>query len=179
MCLCSVCVFEHIDLRGCPQRPEDGVKSPGARGTRGCEPINVDAGNWTRLHILNNCWAILPALRSLCNFNFCPKETSIQARNVSVQYVSCYLKCPDFFKEASQKYRMVNCKTDANTVTDKEKRPDTKPHRPILWRYFQRKQSSYCSQCLIKALCSTSPGAHRKSIEKMRGLSISTMFNID
>jgi len=34
---------------GCPQRPEEGIRSPGAGVTGGWEPSDVDAGNWTQV----------------------------------------------------------------------------------------------------------------------------------
>lgn len=43
MCVC-MCFFCPGFL-WCPQRSEEGVRSPGARSTGGCKPPNVGAGN--------------------------------------------------------------------------------------------------------------------------------------
>lgn len=137
------------------------VKSPGTSGTSGCEQISVDAGNWTLVHILNNCRAIPPALGSLCNFKFCPKETFIQARNVSVQCVRCYLKCPDSSTGATHhQYSMVNCKTNAIIVLDEERGTDLMKHRPSTLQGFPKEAAIFLLTVFSHEFCSTSPGAH-------------------
>lgn len=145
-----------------PSEARRGVKSSGTSSTSGCEKISVDAGNWTLVHLLNNCWAIPPALGLLCNFNFCPKETSIQARNVSVQYVSCYLKCPDSSTGAAHhQYSMVECKTNAIIVMDEERGTDSMKHRPSTLQLFPKEAATFLFTVFSHEFCSTSPVAHR------------------
>lgn len=41
MYLCLACVYR------CPQKPEEGVRTPRDGLTGGCESPDMDAGNWT------------------------------------------------------------------------------------------------------------------------------------